>query len=225
MGIRRQRAQSLLRSRIAKSARLQCFRFPARLWRSLLWSSIPKARVFRVLKITNRAILPTSPLSLPTPPHAQAPPAIPPRRTAATPPHRHALGDGGAEVAHPGAADVGRLDRPCCARGEPHHSPGATVHRRDTAYPRRRSTRWLRSVADRPARRRDEDRPHEDEGGRPAGEGPGRQARRRTRRDHGFGRAEIVARRALTAAAKQNARQTIEKTEFGETDDCAEASP
>ena len=34
---------------------------------------------------------------------------------------------------------------------------------------------------------------------------------------------EIVAERALAAQAKQNDGQAIEKTEFGETADCAEA--
>ena len=42
-------------------------------------------------------------------------------------------------------------------------------------------------------------------------------------RYHGFDRAEIVTRRALAAAAKQNARQAIEKTESGEIADCAGA--
>jgi hypothetical protein len=44
-------------------------------------------------------------------------------------------------------------------------------------------------------------------------------------RYHGFGRAAIVAQRARAAAAKQNARQAIEKTESGETADGAAASP
>ena len=44
-------------------------------------------------------------------------------------------------------------------------------------------------------------------------------------RYHGFGRAETVARRPLTAPAKQNVRQPLEKIEFGEANDCAAASP
>jgi hypothetical protein len=44
-------------------------------------------------------------------------------------------------------------------------------------------------------------------------------------RYHGFCRAEVVAPPTLAAAAKQNARQAIEKTESGETSDCAAASP
>ena len=44
-------------------------------------------------------------------------------------------------------------------------------------------------------------------------------------RDHGFGRAEIAAPRALAAPAKQNARQAIENMESGEAADCATASP
>jgi hypothetical protein len=44
-------------------------------------------------------------------------------------------------------------------------------------------------------------------------------------RYHGFGRAEIVAQRARAAAANQDARQAIEKTESGETVAGVAASP
>lgn len=43
-------------------------------------------------------------------------------------------------------------------------------------------------------------------------------------RDHGFGRAAIVAPRPRAAAAKRNGRQPLEKTESGETGDCVGAS-
>jgi hypothetical protein len=43
-------------------------------------------------------------------------------------------------------------------------------------------------------------------------------------RDHGFGRAPIVAPHARVAAAKRNGRQPLEKTESGEAGGCAGTS-
>ena len=67
------------------------------------------------------------------------------------------------------------------------HSLPAPPHAQDPAsrrapgQARGRSARRLRPIVDRPAQRHDARRPHDDDGGRPSGDGPGDRARRRTR--------------------------------------------
>src|ERR1700677_2698589 len=114
--------------------------------------------------------------------HETPPPRGGPLSAAGTrTPRRPAPRNGGAAVAHSGAADDGAHGGAYRARGGAERAAHSTHHPGNAGEPRDRSARRLRPVADRQAQRSDDRRAHHDDGGRSSGDGPVDQAGGRTR--------------------------------------------
>ena len=155
-------------------------------------------------------------------------PAEPPvtAPASASPPHRHAPRDGGAEVAHLGAADGGRLCPAYRASGTPRpirrvrqiiaETPASREVDPPAGYAQLQIARLgdATRIARTKMMKGDRRRWTASSGWSASSTAITASAGRRSSR-----------RAALAAAAKRNGRQPLEKTESGETGDCAGASP